>query len=73
MPMRGELPAVTARPLFARASIARIAWSRVVAVLPDRNLQAVALFSAIGLLLALNMMLRFPEIGAFYATLPMSP
>jgi hypothetical protein len=36
-------------------------WRQVIA---DRGLQAVVAFSLIGLLLALNLMFRFPDIGA---------
>lgn len=39
-------------------------WRRVVA---DPALQAVVAFSLIGLLLALNLMFRFPDIGAVIA------
>jgi hypothetical protein len=73
MPMRGELPTVTARSLRAHPSSMQIAWSRLLAVLSDQNLQSIAIFSLIGLLLALNAALRFPELGAYYASLPIPP
>jgi hypothetical protein len=39
-------------------------WRQIVA---DSNLQAVTAFCLIGLLLALNLMFRFPEFGAVIA------
>jgi hypothetical protein len=59
MPMRGELPTVRARR-FARASKAGAAWSDLIAQISNPNLQAVAMFCAIGLLATLNVLLRVP-------------
>ena len=73
MPMRGELPTVTARSVRAHPSIVQIAWSRFAAVMSDEGLQSTVIFSLIGLLLTLNLALHFPDLGAYYASLPMSP
>jgi hypothetical protein len=74
MPMRGELPTITTRSLRAHhPSILQIAWSRVAAVMSDQGLQSVLIFSLIGLLLTLNLALHFPDLGAYYASLPISP
>jgi hypothetical protein len=59
MPMRGELPTVRRRR-FARASKAGAAWSGLIAQISNPNLQAVAMFCAIGLLATLNVLLRVP-------------
>lgn len=72
MPMRGELPTAATRPRI-RASSRQIVWSRCYAVLANPDLHAVVAFCLIGFLAALNVILRFPEFGAFYATLPVSP
>jgi hypothetical protein len=73
MPMRGELPTVTARSSYARESKARTAWSRLVAVMSDQDLQCVAMISAIGVLAAINMALRVPDFGALSVTLQSFP
>ena len=39
-------------------------WSRLIAVITDRDLHAVVAFCLIGLLLVLNFILRFPDLGA---------
>jgi hypothetical protein len=41
-------------------------WSRLVAA-RDSDLTAVAIFCAIGLLATLNLILRFPDLGAIIA------
>jgi hypothetical protein len=71
MPMRGELPTVAARS--SRESKAPGAWSRLVAVLSDQDLQCVAIFSAIGMLAAINLALRIPDFGALSVTLQAFP
>ena len=68
MPMRGEIRAVAARP-HAAACKAQAAWSSVIATISNPNLQCIAVFSAIGLLLAINVALHFPESAANFATL----
>jgi hypothetical protein len=42
-------------------------WSAVYAAITDPDLFAVVAFSAIGLLLAFNLILRFPDFGAVIA------
>jgi hypothetical protein len=76
MPMRGELPPVTARSYArtaVRTSVVERAASRIVAVLSDRDLHAVVAFCAIGVLLTFNIILRFPDFGAQVATLVTFP
>ncbi len=76
MPMRGELPPVTARayPRIATRSTAfeRAVW-RTFTVLSNRDLHAVVAFCAIGILLTLNVVLRFPDFGAQVASLAVFP
>jgi hypothetical protein len=72
MPMRGELPRAVTRP-YPHASRLEIAWFRCRAILFDRNLQSVVAFCVIGFLLAANIILRFPDFGAYYDSLPISP
>jgi hypothetical protein len=66
MPMRGELPAVAART-YAPATAKGAAWSRFIAAISDRELQFVVAFCAIGFLLAINVILRYPDFGALFA------
>ena len=73
MPMRGELPTAAARSSYARESKTPSVWSRFVAVLSDQDLQCVAIFSAIGLLAAINLALRIPDFGALSVTLQAFP
>jgi hypothetical protein len=73
MPMRGELPTAAARSSFARESKTPSAWSKVVAVLSDPDFQCVAMFSAIGVLAAINLALRIPDFGALSVTLQAFP
>jgi hypothetical protein len=74
--MRGELPPVAARS-YARTSVRASAveqvLSRIVAVLSDRDSQAVVGFCTIGLLLTVNVILRFPDFGLQVATLAAFP
>jgi hypothetical protein len=72
MPMRGELPTAAARLRF-RAHTVAIAWSRCRAFLANPDLQGVVAFCLIGFLAALNVILRFPDFGAYYVSLPVSP
>jgi hypothetical protein len=67
MPMRDELPAIPVRSR-ARALQAQTAWSRFLATISNPDLQAVVGFSTIGLLIAINLILRFPDFGVYYAT-----
>lgn len=43
--------------------VVRTAWRRLAATLSDPNLGAVVVFSAIGLLIAINLILRFPNVS----------
>lgn len=76
MPMRGELPPVGTRS-YTRTSTRSLAieraLSQIAAVLVDRDLHAVAAFCAVGLLLTLNVVLRFPDFGAQVAALVVFP
>ena len=42
-------------------------WSWLAAAVKDPSLIAIVLFCAIGLLVTLNLMLRFPDLGAIIA------
>ena len=42
-------------------------WQRILIAVTNPDLQAVVAFSLIGLLLTLNVMFRFPELGALVA------
>jgi hypothetical protein len=44
-------------------SVVRTALRRLAATLSDPNLSAVVIFSAIGLLIAINLILRFPNVS----------
>jgi len=69
--MRGELPIVAVRN--RRGSVAEIVRSRSLAIVSDRDLQAVAAFCAIGFLVAINVILRFPDFGGTVASLVTFP
>jgi hypothetical protein len=71
MPMRGELP-VPVRS-YARASAAQVVWSCLVATISNEDLQSVALFCAIGFLITINVVLRFPDFGEGFATVAVFP
>jgi hypothetical protein len=51
-------------PTSQQSQRTEIAWSRLITVVTDPDLQAVVAFCVIGLLLALNFILRFPDFGA---------
>ena len=72
MPMRGELPKAVTRPAPPPTHL-EIAWLRCRAILCNSDLQGVVAFCLIGLLLTANVILRFPDFGAYYASLPMAP
>jgi hypothetical protein len=72
MPMRGELPTAATR-LRIHASTFAIAWLRCRAFLGNPDLHGVVAFCLIGFLAALNVILRFPDYGAYYVSLPISP
>jgi hypothetical protein len=72
MPMRGELPTITA-PTHTRASSVRTGWLRFVAVVSDPGLQTIVALSMIGILVTLNAIFLFPDFGQVYADFSLSP
>jgi hypothetical protein len=66
--MRGELSTTTARAC-ARETSDQNFWSAALAVASDQDLQAVAWVALIGILLTINVVLRFPNFGQEFATL----
>jgi hypothetical protein len=50
-----------------RAKKTTSSWSRVAAAVKDPSLIAIVSFCAIGLLITLNLLLRFPDLGALIA------
>jgi hypothetical protein len=50
-----------------RTKKATATWSWLAAAVKDPSLIAIVLFCAIGLLVTLNLILRFPEFGAIIA------
>ena len=73
MPMRGELPVITARLSSGPETSAQIAWSKFLATISTEDFQSVAIFSLIGLLLTINLILWIPDIGAYYGSLDIFP
>ena len=53
----------TAKPEDRRFKTLQMTWDRIVAATTNPDLIAVMLFCAIGLLIALNLILRFPDAG----------
>ena len=53
----------TAKPETRRFKMLQMTWDRIAAATTNQDLIAVMLFSAIGLLIALNFILRFPDVG----------
>lgn len=72
MPMRGELPTAAVRTCD-RETASETFWSAALTIASDRDLQAVAGFTLIGLLLTINVVLRYPDFGQVFATLAMFP
>jgi len=72
MPMRGELPIVTARSRRP-ASTAEIAWSQLLAIISNHDLKLIAAFCTIGYLITINAIIRFPDFGATMAALATLP
>ena len=63
----------TAKPEDRRFKALQMTWDRIVAATTNPDLIAVTLFCAIGLLISLNLILRFPNAGLFveqYNVLP---
>lgn len=57
----------------SHAGAAQTAWYRLVATLTNPDLIAVVVFCAIGLLVAINVILRFPDFGAMAGQLQQFP
>jgi hypothetical protein len=72
MPMRGELPTASART-YDRESLGETFWSSALTIVSHRDLQAVAAFALIGLLLTINVVLRYPDFGQAFAELAIFP
>jgi hypothetical protein len=72
MPMRGELPIAKARACIRR-SVAESFWLNCFAIISNRDLHFVVGFCLGGLLLTINVILRFPDFGQTFATLQVFP
>ena len=72
MPMRGELSRVVARSCQP-PSTAAVMWSHVRDILTNPELHCVVAFCTIGLLVMLNVMMRFPDLGALIAASAIFP
>ena len=65
--MNKQQPKVRELQVLPQPKNANESWLRVYAVLTDPDLQIVAAFCLIGLLLMLNLIFRFPDMGAVIA------
>jgi len=63
LPVRRE-PQSLIKPAPRRINRTESAWGRTVATLTEPDFITVASFCAIGLLITLNLILRFPDFGA---------
>jgi hypothetical protein len=72
MPMRDELPVATARACIHQ-SAAESVWSKCFAIISNRDLHFVVGFCLAGLLLTMNVVLRFPDFGQTFAALEIFP
>jgi hypothetical protein len=72
MPMRGELPTISARTNGPPSPV-RTAWRRFVTAASDPELQTIVAFCTIGILVTLNIALRFPDFGGLVAELEWFP
>jgi hypothetical protein len=72
MPMRGELPAAAARTCD-REPVGETFWPSALTIASDRDLHAVVGFAVIGLLLTINVILRYPDFGQAFAALAIFP
>jgi len=70
--MRGELPNLKARS-YARLSAAEIAWSRIWTTVTHPDLRVIVAFCTIGYLIAINLIIRFPDFGDTVAALAIFP
>jgi hypothetical protein len=67
MPMRGELPVVAARAYPLPSTTAAV-WSYVLAIVTNPDLQCVVAFCTIGILVTVNVIARFPDLGELIAS-----
>jgi len=67
MPMRGELPTVVARSC-PPPSTAAVLWSYARDIITNPELHGIVAFCTIGLLVTINVMARFPDLGGFFAS-----
>jgi hypothetical protein len=67
MPMRGELPTVVARSCTP-PSTAAVLWARTRDIVTNPELHSIVAFCTIGLLVMLNVMMRFPDLGEVIAS-----
>jgi hypothetical protein len=63
LPLRHE-PRSLVKAANPHTGALAIAWDRLVTTITDPDLATVTALSVIGLLIALNLMLRFPDVGA---------
>jgi len=57
-----EMPAKSPR---ASAATADIVWSHFIATTTNRDLITIVVFCSIGMLVAINLMFRLPDLSAF--------
>jgi hypothetical protein len=72
MPMRSELPIATGQACI-RQSAAEYIRSKCFAIISNRDLHFVVGFCLAGLLLTINVVLRFPDFGQTFAELQVFP
>jgi hypothetical protein len=65
--MNKQQPKVRELQALPQAKSASESWHRAYAVLTDPELQIIVAFCLIGLLLTLNLIFRFPDMGAVIA------
>jgi hypothetical protein len=65
--MNKQQPKVRELQALPETKSANESWQRLHAALADPDLQIVAAFCLIGLLLTLNLIFRFPDMGAVIA------
>jgi hypothetical protein len=65
--MRGELPTVAARSYPLPSTTATV-WSHTRAIVTNPDLQCVFAFSTIGILVTINVIARFPNLGELIAS-----
>jgi hypothetical protein len=65
--MRGELPTVVARSC-SPPSTAAVLWSYSRDIVTTPELRAIVAFCTIGFLLTINLVVRYPDLGAIIAS-----